>query len=93
MKPPYTADRSVVRGAGVYVADCGPGPRPVTDAEVLIMRAHAQRIVACLTACDGIEDPATVLAEVRRILAAIALYADGAPAMEARRALSLLEPT
>lgn len=56
------------------------------------VRPNLNRIVDCVNACDGIEDPAAALAEVRRVLAAIALYADGAPAMEARRALSLLTP-
>lgn len=54
--------------------------------------AEGRRIVSCVNALDGIEDPAATLAEVRAVLAAIAQHGAGAPALEARRALSLLTP-
>lgn len=52
-----------------------------------------QRIAACMAACEGIDDPAAVLAEVRAILERIAKYGPSQDAHDARRALALLTPT
>lgn len=53
---------------------------------------RAARIVACVNACDGIEDPAAALAEVRRLCAAatFGIGTDPGKAMLAQKILSLL---